>query len=107
MFPVGSQVEVENRVGPGWKGGNGGIGRVRNISVHETGPAKYDIKYILNGSEKGVREEHIKIYVAKNEARAGARAEVAKRRLAVQHEVAASAGSKQLITVAKRQVSHL
>ena len=55
---TGTVVEVETRAGPGWKGGNGGAGKVKNVNEGPDG-VTYDVKYFMNGSEKGVLPIHI------------------------------------------------
>jgi hypothetical protein len=100
QFEVGSLVSVETREGPGWKGGNGGVGKVRKVNVGEDGVVvSYDVKYLMNGSEKAVLPIYISVpgetvkrevqppkqfvpedFVANAAERALARSEVMKRR---------------------------
>jgi hypothetical protein len=100
QFEVGSLVSVETREGPGWKGGNGGVGKVRKVNVGEDGVVvSYDVKYLMNGSEKAVLPIYMSVpgetvkrevqppkqfvpedFVANAAERALARSEVMKRR---------------------------
>lgn len=100
LFEVGQLVEVQTREGPGWKGGNGGVGKVRKINLGENGDImSYDVKYIMSGSEKNVLPQYISVpgenekravqaikkfepenFVANAEQRSIARSEVLKRR---------------------------
>jgi hypothetical protein len=59
---VGTVVEVQTREGPGWRGGNGGAGKVRKVHVGAAdGTVTYDVKYFMNGSEKGVLPQHMSV----------------------------------------------
>jgi hypothetical protein len=59
---VGTVVEVQTREGPGWRGGNGGAGKVRKVHVGAAdGAVTYDVKYFMNGSEKGVLPQHVSV----------------------------------------------
>ena len=60
-FAVGTVVDVESRHGPGWKGGNGGPGKIRKMNTLDDGSVTYDVKYFMNGSERGVLPEHVRL----------------------------------------------
>ena len=57
---VGDVVEVETREGPGWKGGNGGAGKVSKVNMNDGSLVSYNVKYFMGGSEKSILPHHIR-----------------------------------------------
>ena len=62
VFEVGTVVEVERRERKWFKKampGNGGAGKVVKVVQDENGSVTYNVKYFINGSEKGVLPQHM------------------------------------------------
>jgi len=62
VFEVGAVVEVERRERKWFKKampGNGGAGKVVKVNQDENGGITYNVKYFINGSEKGVLPQHM------------------------------------------------
>lgn len=65
---VGTVVEVKCREGIGWRGGNGGAGKIRKVNApsldvdgDDGGAFTYNVKYFMGGVEKNVAAKYVRL----------------------------------------------